>query len=81
MGKNCNVAFFLDAINMMTVKLCIVVVPIELCPSIPLSVTLIVFQGHSSVEQFLIKIVCFNPIKLKHCMIVDPNEVETLYDC
>ena len=52
-GKNFNVAIFLDAVNVINVKLCLVVVLIELYPFIiPLSVTLFVFQGHSSVKQF-----------------------------
>ena len=33
-------------------QLCMMVVLIELYPFIPLSVTLIVFGGHSSVKQF-----------------------------
>ena len=51
-GKSCNVAIFLDSMNMMNVKFCMMVVLIEHYPFIPLSVTLIAFQGHSSVEQF-----------------------------
>ena len=47
------------------------IVLIELYPFIPLSVTLIVFQGHSSVKQFKIIILCSYPIKLKQlCMII-----------
>ena len=51
-----NVVIFLDTINMINVKLCIMVVLIELYPFIPLSVTLIVFQGHSNVRQFELEI-------------------------
>ena len=59
-GKNCHVAMFADAKNIISVKLCMMVVLIELYPSIPLSVTWIVFQGHSSVRQFeLIEIKLF----------------------
>ena len=46
-GKNFNVVIFLDAVNIINVKLWIIVVLIELYPFIPLSVTLIIFQGHS----------------------------------
>ena len=42
----------------------------ELYPFIPLSVTLIIFQGHNSVEQSQVKISCSYPIKLKLCTIV-----------
>ena len=41
---------------MISVKLCLIVVPIELYPFIPLSVTLVVFQGHGSVKQSIPKI-------------------------
>ena len=51
-GKTFNVVLFLDTINMMNVKLCMMLVLIELYPVIPLSMTLIVFQGHRSVKQF-----------------------------
>ena len=51
-GKNFKVAIFLDTINIINVKLYNMVVVIGLYPFIPLSVTLIVFQGHSSVKQF-----------------------------
>ena len=49
-GKNFNVAIVLDTINMINVQFWIMLVLIELYPFIPLSVTLIVFQGHSSVK-------------------------------
>ena len=42
--KNFNVAIFSDAIDIINVKLCKIVVHIVLHPFIPLSVTLIVFQ-------------------------------------
>ena len=54
-GKNLNVAIFLDTINMINVKLCIMVVLTGFYPFILLSVTLIVFQGHSSVKEFELK--------------------------
>ena len=50
--KKINVAVFSDTINVINVKLCMMVVLIELYPFIPLTVTLIAFQGHSSIKQF-----------------------------
>ena len=66
--KNFNIAIFLVTISMIDVKLCLMVVLIELNTFVPLSVTVIVFQGHSSVKQFWLKILCSY---LKLCMIVD----------
>ena len=51
-ARTFNVVIFSDTINMINVKLCMMVVLIELYPSIPLSVTLVVFQGYGSVRQF-----------------------------
>ena len=42
-SKNFNIAIFSDSINMINVKLCMMVVLVELYPLIPLSVSLIVF--------------------------------------
>ena len=42
-GKNFNAAIFSDTINMINVKLFMMVVPTELYPFVPLSVTLIIF--------------------------------------
>ena len=42
-GKNFNVTVFSDTINMINVKLCMMILLIELYPFIPLSVTLVVF--------------------------------------
>ena len=50
-GKIFNGAILSDTINTMNAKLCKMVVLTELYPLIPLSVTLIVFQGHSGVKQ------------------------------
>ena len=50
-GNNFNVAIFSDTINTINVKLCMMVVLTELYPFIPLSVVLIVFQGHSNVSN------------------------------
>ena len=51
LGKNFNIVMLSDTMNMINVKLCMVVVLIELYPFIPLSVTLIAFQGHSCFKQ------------------------------
>ena len=51
-SKNFNVAIFSNTINMIDIKFCKMVIVTELYPFIPLSVTLIVFQGHSSVKHF-----------------------------
>ena len=50
-GKNCN-TIFSDTISMVNVKLCTMMLLIELYPFIPLSVTFNVFEGHSSVKQY-----------------------------
>ena len=70
-GKNVTVATFSDTVSMINVKLCMMVAFNELYPFIPLSVSLIVFQSHSSVKQFKLKNLCSCPIKLKLCKIVD----------
>ena len=66
-GKNFNVVIFSNTVNMINVKLCMMVVLIELYSFLRLSMTLIVFQSHSSVEQFQLKILCSYPINLKLC--------------
>ena len=58
-GKNFDIASFLDAINVMIVKLFMMVLLIELYLFIQLSVTLAIFQGHRSVKQFYLQILCF----------------------
>lgn len=50
--KNFNVAIFPDFVNVVHVKLCRMAVLIKLYLSVSLSVTLILFQGHSSVDSF-----------------------------
>ena len=50
---------------------CTVEIIIELFPLIPLSVALIIFEGHGSVKQFYLKILRLYPIKFRLCMIVD----------
>ena len=51
-GKNLNVAIFSDTINVVNVKLCMMVILIEIYLFILHLVTLIVSQDHSSVKQF-----------------------------
>ena len=46
-----NLGIFLDTINVMNVKLCMMVLFIELFLFIPLSVTLTIVQGHYSVKR------------------------------
>ena len=70
-GKILNFEIFSDSINMVNVTLCVMVALIVLYPFISLSVTLIVFQGHSSVKQFELKMLYSYPIKLKVFMILD----------
>ena len=69
--KNFDVAIFSDTGNMLSVKLCLMVVLMERYPFIIPSVTLIAFQGHNNVKQFQLKILRSYLIKLKLCMIVD----------
>ena len=47
-----NVGIFLDAIGVINVKVCKMVLLIELYLFIPLSVTMTLFQGHRNVKQF-----------------------------
>ena len=53
--KNCN-TLISDTITVISVKLCMMVLLVELYLFIPLSVTFTIFQGHSSVKQFKLKI-------------------------
>ena len=57
-GKNFNIAMFSDTVNVINVELYMMVVLVELYNYIflPFSVTLVVFEGHSSVRQFYQKI-------------------------
>ena len=50
--QNFNVAIVSDTKYVINVKLCMMVLLTEHYLFIPLSVTLIIFQGHSSVKQF-----------------------------
>ena len=69
-AKSLTVAIFSNVINMIKLRLCMMVVHIELYPLIRFLVTLIVFQGHSNVKQFQLKIL-FLTDSLKLCTIVD----------
>ena len=51
-GKNFNIAIFVDTIDIINVKFCMMVLLIEFYPFIPLSVTFIIVQSHGSVKQF-----------------------------
>ena len=50
--KKLYVGTYLDTINVVNVKLCMMILLTELYLFIPLSVTLTIFQGHSNVKQF-----------------------------
>ena len=50
--KNLDIAIFSDTINVINVKICMRMLLIDLYLLIPFSVTLIIFQNHSSVKQF-----------------------------
>ena len=47
-----NFVIFSDSINVINVKLCIMVLFIELYLFVPLLVTLTIFSDHTSVKQF-----------------------------
>ena len=49
--ENFNTAIFSDTIYATNVKLCMMVVLNEFYLFVPLSVTLIILQGHSSIKQ------------------------------
>ena len=50
--KNFKIWIFSDTINVINVKLCTMILLIELQLFIALSVTLTIFQDHSSVKEF-----------------------------
>ena len=50
--ENVNIWIYSDIINVVNVKPGMMVLLCELCLFIPLSVTVIIFQDHCSVEQF-----------------------------
>ena len=51
LDENFDIGIYSDTIYVINVKLCMMVLLIELYPFIPLSVTLTTFKGHSNVEQ------------------------------
>ena len=78
-GKNFDVVvvFFSDTLNVIDVKLCMMVLLIELYLFVPLSLGFFlvlvspVLQGHNSVIKYHMKILCYCPITLKVSMIVN----------
>ena len=52
MAKTFIVAIFLDTVNVINVKLFMMILLIELDLFIALSVTFVVFQGHSNFKKF-----------------------------
>ena len=50
--ENLNIGIFSDTITVINVKFCMIALHIELNLSITLSVTVTLFQGHSSVIQY-----------------------------
>ena len=50
--KNFNIGIYSDTINMINVKLCVMVLLIELYLFLSPSVTMTTFKGHSDVKQF-----------------------------
>ena len=68
--ENFNIKIYPDTINVINVNLCMMLVLIELYVLMPLSMTLTIFQGHSNIEQFKLKSVCSDPVKLKLYRIV-----------
>ena len=56
--ENFNIGIFSKTMNVINVRLCMMVLHIGLYLLIILSMTLTLFQGHSSVKQFELKISC-----------------------
>ena len=54
---------------MVNVKLCKVVLVVDLYLRVPFSVTVTISEGHHSVKQFELKVLCSCPVRLKLCMI------------
>ena len=67
--RNFNIVMYSSTINVINVKLCMMVLPIELYLFTPISLTLVIFQIHRNVELFTQKILCSYPITLKLCRI------------
>ena len=53
--ENFDIGIFSGTINVLNVKLCVMVLHIEVYLFSTLSVTLTLFQGHSIVKQFQLK--------------------------
>ena len=69
--RNFNTGIYSDTRSVINVKLCMILLLIELYLFIPLSVTLTLFQGHSSVKQIELKFLCSYQIKLKLYTVVN----------
>ena len=69
--KNFYMGIFSNAINVINVNLCTLVLLIELYLFIPFSMILTIFQGHSNVKHFKLKILCSYEIKLKLDRIIE----------
>ena len=65
-----NILVLWGTVNIINVKLCMMVLLTELYLFIPLLVTLTIFQGHSSVKQSELKILCSCPTNFKLIRIV-----------
>ena len=63
--QNIYVGMFSDTINVINVKLCMMELHFQLYLFIILPETLTLFEGHNSVTQLQLKILCSYPIKLK----------------
>ena len=50
--ENINIGIYPDTTTVINLKLCMIVLVIELYLFIPLSVTFAIVQGHSNFEQF-----------------------------
>ena len=67
--ENLNIEIYSDTINVVNVRLYMMVIQIGLYLFIPLSVFLIIFQSHSDVKQFKLKMFSAYQINLKHSRI------------
>ena len=63
--KSIDFAIFLGHANMINIKLYMMVLYIEFHLYVPLSMTLTILQGHSSVKQFQLKVLSFYLTKMK----------------
>ena len=64
--ENFNIGIYSDIIRVINVKICAMVLLADHYLFIPLSITLITFQGHSNIKQCLLTILCYI-LKLKLC--------------